>query len=119
MLAADRGIDAVHETVGAHYLRGLFPPEVSEPVALHVPAKRFLCAVEADYYSGLSPASQHSLRLQGGIFTPDEVAAFRANPHAEAAVALRRWDDAAKTPGLALTPLAHYRPIIQAALQAG
>jgi phosphonate degradation associated HDIG domain protein len=116
-LAAERGIDAVHELVGANYLRDRFPPEVSEPVALHVPAKRYLCAVEPGYYEALSPVSKHSLSLQGGVFSEAEVAEFLAMPHAEAAVALRRWDDAAKVPGLALTPLSHYRPIIGSVLQ--
>jgi phosphonate degradation associated HDIG domain protein len=115
-LAAERGIDAVHELVGAHYLRGVFPPAVSEPVALHVPAKRYLCATEPGYRAALSPASEHSLMLQGGIFSSAEAALFKAGPHADAAIALRRWDDEAKIPGLKLTALEHYRPILQAAL---
>jgi len=115
-LAAEHGIDAVHEIVGANYLRGVFPPEVSEPVALHVPAKRYLCAVESGYRASLSPVSEHSLMLQGGPFTEAEAEAFRAGPYAEAAIALRRWDDAAKVPGLVLTGLAHYRTIIENAL---
>jgi predicted HD phosphohydrolase len=117
-LAAKRGIDAVHELVGATYLRGVFPPEVSEPVALHVPAKRYLCAVEPGYRAALSPASEHSLLLQGGPFTAAEATAFHAGPHAEAAIALRRWDDEAKVPGLALAELAHFRPILLRALGA-
>jgi phosphonate degradation associated HDIG domain protein len=117
-LAAERGIDAVHELVGATYLRGVFPPEVSEPVAFHVPAKRYLCAVEPGYRAALSPASEHSLILQGGPFTEDEAKEFAAGAHSKSAIALRRWDDEAKVPGLSLTPLAHYRSIIQAALEA-
>jgi len=90
----------------------LFPPEVSEPVALHVPAKRYLCAVEPTYRAALSPASEHSLVLQGGPFTPAEAEAFHAGPHASSAISLRRWDDEAKVPGMKLTALSHYRPIM-------
>jgi predicted HD phosphohydrolase len=73
-------------------------PEVSEPVRLHVAAKRYLCAVESDYFGKLSPDSVRSLGLQGGPMSADEVEAFRRNPlHAEA-VRLRRFDEAAKDP---------------------
>ena len=37
-----------------------------------------------------------------------EANAFRANPHFEAAVALRRWDDEAKIPNLVTPPLDHF-----------
>jgi predicted HD phosphohydrolase len=75
-----------------------------------VPAKRYLCATDAEYQSQLSPASVQSLALQGGPFTPAEVAEFERNPHFRAAVALRRWDDLAKIPDLAVPPLDAYRP---------
>ena len=41
-----------------------------------------------------------------------ELAAFRANPQFEAAVQLRRWDDEAKVPGLAVPGLEAYRDMI-------
>src|SRR5262249_30524495 len=63
----------------------------------------------------LSPASIHSLALQGGPFGPDEVAAFEASPHAEDAVRLRRCDDVGKVAGLATPDLEHYRPALEAA----
>jgi phosphonate degradation associated HDIG domain protein len=112
---AGRGIDSRHEEVGAAWLLDRFGPTVAEPVRLHVPAKRYLCATNADYLAGLSPASVSSLRLQGGPFTSAEVVAFRALPHAERAVALRRWDDHAKVPGLRTPDLAHFRPVLEAA----
>ena len=49
-----------------------------------------------------------SLERQGGPLGPAEVAAFRANPGAGAAVELRRWDDDGKVEGLAVEPLAGY-----------
>ena len=64
--AAEHGIDTRHEDAGAQWLAPHFPPAVVEPVRLHVAAKRYLCAVEADYFDCLTPASVHSLELQGG-----------------------------------------------------
>ena len=105
---AGRGIDDVHEERGAQWLAEWFGPEVSEPVRLHVAAKRYLCAVESDYFGKLSPDSVRSLELQGGPMSADEVAAFRANPlHAEA-VRLRRFDEAAKDPRAATPDFDHY-----------
>lgn len=100
---AGRGVDDVHEELGARWLAERFGPEVSEPVRLHVAAKRYLCAVESDYFGKLSPDSVRSLGLQGGPMSADEIEQFRCNPlHAEA-VRLRRFDEAAKDP-LATTP---------------
>ncbi|MBP5856404.1 metal-dependent phosphohydrolase [Marivibrio halodurans] len=98
--AAAQGLDSRHEQAGADFLARFFPPEVSEPVRLHVDAKRYLCAVEPDYFDRLSEASVHSLNLQGGPMSPAEVAAFEANPHHRAAVRLRRWDETGKVEGL-------------------
>jgi [1-hydroxy-2-(trimethylamino)ethyl]phosphonate dioxygenase len=93
---AARGVDDVHEELGARWLAERFGPEVSEPVRLHVAAKRYLCAVEPDYFGKLSPDSVRSLGLQGGPMSADEIEQFRQNPlHAEA-VRLRRFDEAAK-----------------------
>jgi [1-hydroxy-2-(trimethylamino)ethyl]phosphonate dioxygenase len=95
---AGRGIDDVHEELGAAWLAERFGPEVSEPVRLHVAAKRYLCAVEPDYFAKLSPDSVRSLGLQGGPMSAGEIDDFRRHPlHAEA-VRLRRYDEAAKDP---------------------
>jgi phosphonate degradation associated HDIG domain protein len=106
--AAIRGIDTGHESVGKAWLARHFPPAVTEPVRLHVDAKRFLCAVDTTYYQILSVASRQSLELQGGLMSPPEQALFTANPFAQDAVRLRRWDDAAKIQGLDVPPLSHY-----------
>jgi predicted HD phosphohydrolase len=84
---------------------------------MHVAAKRYLCAVDPSYLAELSPASVHSLELQGGPYTPDEVAAFDASPYAAEAVRLRRYDDVGKVPGLETPDLEHYRPVLRAAVQ--
>lgn len=95
---AGRGIDDQHEALGAAWLSARFGPEVSEPVRLHVAAKRYLCAVEADYFGKLSSDSVRSLGLQGGPMSADEIEAFRRNPLHDEAVRLRRYDEAAKDP---------------------
>jgi len=101
--------DGRHEEIGARWLARCFPPAVTEPIRFHVPAKRYLCAVEPTYHAGLSPASQHSLELQGGPMDDTEVVRFDSLPDAAAAIALRRRDDEAKVAGLDVAPLAAYR----------
>lgn len=97
-LGQDKDIDRHHEDIGAAYLSAWFPEEVTTPIRLHVPAKRYLCAVDDGYFDDLSDASVRSLELQGGAFTPDEADKFIAQPYAKDAVRLRRWDDLAKVP---------------------
>jgi gamma-butyrobetaine dioxygenase len=113
---AEQGIDGRHEEGGAAWLRSYFGPAVVDPVRLHVTAKRYLCAVEPDYCAALSEASRLSLRLQGGPMSADEVQRFESEPEFQAAVAVRRWDDTAKVPALAVPGLEHYRPYLEAAL---
>lgn len=114
---ADQGLDGLHEEVGARHLSQYFGPEVTEPIRLHVPSKRYLCTVEPNYLANLSPASVQSLELQGGPFKKDEVAAFEALPHFEAAIQLRRYDDMGKERGLNVPALEYYRPCLEAALR--
>ena len=90
--------DLRHEDVGARFIANWFDEEVTEPIRLHVAAKRYLCAISPPYRDGLSAASVHSLELQGGPMSDDEVAAFERTATADTAVALRRWDDQAKVP---------------------
>jgi phosphonate degradation associated HDIG domain protein len=106
---AEEGIDARHEDLGAAWLDAHFGPAVTEPIRLHVAAKRYLCAVDLDYRRALSPASEISLKLQGGPADPAQIRDFEANPHSTAAVQLRRWDDAAKVPGLPVPGVERYR----------
>jgi phosphonate degradation associated HDIG domain protein len=111
---ADYGADARHEDAGHEWLARYFDEAITEPVRLHVDAKRYLCAVEPSYLETLSPASLQSLALQGGAFSAAEADAFARLPHAAAAVRLRRWDDEAKIPGLETPPLSHYAARIDA-----
>lgn len=110
--------DAHHEEVGARWLAGRFGPEVSEPVRLHVPAKRYLCATDAGYLRQLSSASVHTLSLQGGPMSAAETRAFELEPHYRAAVRLRRWDDQGKVAGLGTPPLEAYVELLNATASA-
>lgn len=105
--------DACHEKSGARWLGSRFPAEVTEPVRLHVPAKRFLCATDPRYVALLSPASLVTLKLQGGPMSVLEVTEFKAAAFYQQAVAVRRWDDRAKVVGLATPDFADYVPEIQ------
>jgi len=107
-------LDDVHEELAVGLLSKGFGAAVWEPIRLHVEAKRFLVAVDAGYAAKLSPASVHSLALQGGAFTADEVRRFEALPFASDAVALRRWDDLAKTPHKTTPPLDYYLTVLEA-----
>lgn len=104
--------DDRHEQTGAAWLARWFPGEVTEPIRLHVPAKRYLCAVDPGYAGALSSASVYTLSAQGGPMTPADVTAFEALPHAEAAVAVRRWDDRAKDPEAPTPAFGHFRPLL-------
>lgn len=101
-----------HGETGAAWLAQWFPAEVTEPVRLHVAAKRYLCAVEPGYYGRLSAASVYTLSLQGGPMDAAEAAAFEGRPHADAAVAVRRWDEAAKDPAVTGPDFDHFRPLL-------
>lgn len=111
-LDEDLAEDCHHERVGARYLARWFGPEVTAPVALHVAAKRYLCAVEPGYLDDLSPSSTRSLALQGGPMSPAEVEAFERLSHHEAATLVRRWDDRAKVAGLVVAHFADYRSLL-------
>jgi phosphonate degradation associated HDIG domain protein len=104
--------DARHEEVGGRWLARRFPPSVSEPVRLHVPAKRYLCAANQAYFATLTPASVATLKLQGGPMLPAEMARFESEPFHRDAVRVRRWDDAGKVAGLLTPGLLDYRALI-------
>jgi [1-hydroxy-2-(trimethylamino)ethyl]phosphonate dioxygenase len=112
---AEQGIDSEHESLASAWLSQYFPPGVSEPVRLHVAAKRYLCVVEPGYLAALSSASQLSLSLQGGPMSEAEAARFAGERFSADAVRLRRWDDLAKVPARKTPSLDHYRAILEAA----
>ena len=111
--ASASGTDDLHQYLALPFLRGAFTDAVLEPIRMHVDAKRYLCQADAAYFGSLSAASVHSLALQGGVFSADQAHDFLQQPHAEAAVRLRRYDDLAKVAGRAVPPLKHYLPQLE------
>jgi len=112
-----KGIDDVHENKAAIFLRKYFPEAVTEPVRLHVMAKRYLSSTEETYYSLLSEPSKQSLVLQGGLMSSAEVSAFEQNPFFSDAVKLRKWDDQAKVQELTTAPVEDFEKNIAASLR--
>jgi predicted HD phosphohydrolase len=107
------GRPATHARTGADAVRALLGTRVADLVGGHDLAKRYLVTVDARYRDRLSARSVATLRSQGGLLDPDERTAFEARPDADALVALRRADDAAKVPGLAVPELDHWRDLLE------
>ena len=115
--AAERGINDRHEDRAIPYLKDLFSRAVTEPIRLHVNAKRYLCAIDEEYWDSLSPASKLSLELQGGIFSEREARVFIEQPHAKDAVQLRIWDDLAKDPNMETLELKSFLTVLEACVR--
>jgi phosphonate degradation associated HDIG domain protein len=109
---AQHDLNGKHELVGEAWLHSRFGARVSEPVRLHVDAKRYLSFVEPSYLTQLSPASLLSLKLQGGPFSTDQARDLERHPHFRDAVALRRWDDAAKIKDLVVPDVRAYEALL-------
>ena len=114
---ADSGIDTQHESVGSAWLSQYFGLDVTEPVRLHVAAKRYLAAVEPGYIDQLSDASKLSLKLQGGPMTDAQARAFEVGRFFTDAVQLRRWDEEGKIAGYRGPGLAYFDAIMQPRLK--
>jgi phosphonate degradation associated HDIG domain protein len=109
---ADLARDLRHDVTGPAWLADLFPPAVTDPIALHVRAKRYRCAIDPSYHELLSPGSRASLVRQGGPYDASDTSAFEAEPGWADAVRLRGWDDEGKVLGLEVAPLASYRALL-------
>lgn len=92
-----------HELLGASFLQSRgFSDQVVQSVALHVPAKRYLCYKHPEYLSLLSEASLETLALQGGPMAEWEAEVFEQNPYLNDIIAIRKIDEEAKIPNKAL-----------------
>lgn len=119
LMAERRDIDARHEDLGCQLLAKAFSAAVTEPVRLHVAAKRYLCATDPAYAGRLSAASRLSLRLQGGAMSVAERSAFEQEPFFADALALRRFDDGGKLVDMPDDDLASFRPLLEAVAAQG
>ncbi len=105
--------DRHHEDAGAAVLERFFPKIVTDCCRYHVAAKRYLCATRPDYFNRLSEASIHSLNLQGGAMTAEEVAVFELNPNLKDIIAVRYLDEAGKQAGMKTPDFWHFAPMVQ------
>ncbi len=110
--------DRYHEEAGASVLSGFFPSVVTDCVRYHVAAKRYLCAVDPDYYGKLSDASVHSLNLQGGPMSRGEIEEFERSPNLADIVKVRHYDDAGKLPDMKTRGFSYYAPMLQRVVDA-
>jgi len=106
-----KSLDGKHEDIGYKFLKQYFPKKVTEPIKLHVEAKRFLCR-EKKYYSKLSKASKVSLKLQGGIMNDLEAKKFSYNEFFKEALQVRKYDDDGKIPDIKLKNIEDFTSII-------
>ncbi|TPL54739.1 HD domain-containing protein [Mesorhizobium sp. B2-4-6] len=105
--------DKHHDEAGGEVLAPFFPPVIVECVRLHVSAKRYLCATDPTYFGKLSPASVHTLSLQGGPMSAEEVAEFRSNPFHDEAVRVRMWDEGGKVADMKTRAFRDYVPLLE------
>jgi predicted HD phosphohydrolase len=105
---------ATHAATGAAAVRPLLGDRCADLVAAHDQAKRYLVTVDPAYRRALSTRSIETLRAQGGLFDPQERAAFASLDCFRSALALRRADDAAKVPGRSVPGLDAWREALSA-----
>ena len=106
-----KSVDGKHEDIAFNFLKNYFKPEVTEPIKLHVSAKRYLCR-EKSYYNLLSKASKVSLELQGGKMNNDEAQKFVLLKHHKDAITLRKYDDEGKIPNMKIKNINDYKELI-------
>lgn len=105
--------DRFHEEAGAKVLEEFFPSVITDCVRYHVAAKRYLCAAKPEYFNRLSEASIHSLNLQGGPMSAEEVAEFEKNPNLKKIVQVRYLDEAGKRADMETPDFWHFAPMVQ------
>lgn len=113
----EQNLDNQHEMVANAWLKQQFGTAVSDPIRLHVVAKRYLCTKFPHYKEQLSPTSRKSYHDQGGAMNEKEIAKFEQEPLYREALKLRRWDDLAKNPKRATPAIEHFLPLIETCLR--
>ncbi len=113
----NKGLNDFHEHRALPILRDLFEPAVTEPIRLHVAAKRYLCASNPDYWEKLSHESKRSLELQGGVFSQEAASKFISLPYGADAVELRIYDDRAKVSNKPSSSLSYFMQYVNSCLK--
>ena len=108
-------MDGKHEKIGFELLKNYFKPEVTEPIKLHVQAKRYL-SKKKSYYDLLSNPSKISLKLQGGIMNDEESQKFTSLKFCIDALMLRKYDDEGKKPNMKVKKIDDYLDLINSQL---
>lgn len=87
-----------HEQKGANYLRALgYHEDICCIVENHINIKRYLITKNPTYYDKLSEASKGTFLYQGGKMTPEELNNFENNRMFPYILAMRKFDDQAKS----------------------
>ena len=102
-----------HGHHGAALVAPFVPARVAWIIEHHVAAKRYLCAVDPVYMERLSPASVHSLAVQGGPLHREDAVAVATHPWFADALNVRRWDEEAKDPQAKTPPLSAWVPLLE------
>ena len=117
-LLVSNSLDGKHEEIGFKLLKNYFIPEVTEPIKLHVQAKRYL-SKNKSYYDLLSNPSKISLKLQGGIMNDEESQKFTSLKFYRDALMLRKYDDEGKIPNKKVKKIDDYQDLINSQLKNG
>jgi len=115
-LLVSKSLDGKHEKIAFDLLKDYFKSEVTEPIKLHVSAKRYL-ARDKSYYDILSDASKISLKLQGGIMDDEEAQNFTSLKFYKDAIMLRKYDDDGKMSNVKIKKIDEYRDLILSQLK--
>tara|TARA_B100000686_G_C16785150_1_gene974696 strand:+ start:1255 stop:1797 length:543 start_codon:yes stop_codon:yes gene_type:complete len=115
MSLVEKSLDGKHENLGSNFLENYFIPEVTEPIKLHVLAKRYLCRKKS-YYKLLSKASKTSLKIQGGVMSDQEAQEFLLQRFYNDAITIRKYDDSGKLPNIKIKKIHDYRDLISSQL---
>ena len=110
---AGEATDDDHDLRTVAWLAPHLGVDVIEPIRLHVTAKRYLATTNPRYLASLAPEALRQLERQGGRLSSYDLWMFGAQPYAEQALALRRWDNVAHRPGLQTPALGHYLPLLE------
>ena len=108
--------DLYHQNSGALFLQPHFQEEVTNAVRQHVSAKRYLCTMDANYIRQLSEASVHTLKLQGGVMSSDEIQKFENTRGFRTAIQVRLLDDQGKQKATTPPDYHYYRSALKSQL---